>query len=83
MKVAEYLNAHPAISKVNYNGLPEHPDFEVSNRQMKHPGAMMSFELKGGFDAGVKFMNKAANVHQDCVPGHLRHFALTSCLHVS
>jgi methionine-gamma-lyase len=58
MKVAEYLNAHPAISKVNYNGLSEHPDFEVSNRQMKHPGAMMSFELKGGFDAGVKFMNK-------------------------
>jgi len=56
--VAEYLNAHPAISKVNYNGLPEHPDFEVSNRQMKHPGAMMSFELEGGFDAGVKFMNK-------------------------
>lgn len=58
MKVAEYLNAHPAISKVNYNGLPEHPDFEVSNKQMKHPGAMMSFELEGGFDAGVKFMNK-------------------------
>jgi methionine-gamma-lyase len=56
-QVAAFLNNHPAIAKVNYNGLPDHPDFEVSNRQMKHAGAMMSFELKGGFDAGVKFMN--------------------------
>ena len=56
-QVAAFLNNHPAIAKVNYNGLTDHPDFEVSKRQMKHAGAMMSFELKGGFDAGVKFMN--------------------------
>jgi methionine-gamma-lyase len=56
-QVAAFLNSHPAIAKVNYNGLTDHPDFEVSKRQMKHAGAMMSFELKGGFDAGVKFMN--------------------------
>ena len=56
-QVAAFLNIHPAIAKVNYNGLTDHPDFEVSKRQMKHAGAMMSFELKGGFDAGVKFMN--------------------------
>ena len=43
---------------VGDNGLSTHPDFAVSQKQMKHPGAMMSFELKGGFDAGVKFMNK-------------------------
>lgn len=58
MQVAEYLSAHPAVAKVNYNGLPSHPDFAVSARQMKHPGAMMSFELKDGFSAGVQFMNK-------------------------
>lgn len=58
MQVAEFLNAHQAIAKVNYNGLKDHPDHAVSNKQMKHPGAMMSFELKGGFEAGVKFMNK-------------------------
>ena len=58
MKVAEFLDAHPAISKVNYNGLSTHPDYAVSQKQMKHPGAMMSFELEGGFDAGVQFMNK-------------------------
>lgn len=56
-QVAAFLNNHPAIAKVNYNGLTDHPDFEVSKRQMKHAGAMMSFEVKGGFDAGVKFMN--------------------------
>ncbi|MEY3376239.1 MAG: hypothetical protein RL463_547 [Bacteroidota bacterium] len=56
-QVAAFLNNHPAIAKVNYNGLSDHPDYEVSKRQMKHAGAMMSFELKGGFDAGVKFMN--------------------------
>ena len=56
-QVAQFLNAHPAIAKVNYNGLKDHPDYAVSQRQMKHAGAMMSFELSGGFDAGVKFMN--------------------------
>lgn len=56
-QVAEFLSNQPAIAKVNYNGLKDHPDYAVSQRQMKHPGAMMSFELKGGFDAGIKFMN--------------------------
>lgn len=56
-KVAAFLNSHPSIAKVNYNGLADHPDYAVSQRQMKHPGAMMSFELKGGFEAGVQFMN--------------------------
>lgn len=58
MKVAHFLAAHAAVQQVNYNGLSSHPDFLVSQQQMNHPGAMMSFELKGGFDAGVKFMNK-------------------------
>ncbi|NBO57465.1 MAG: aminotransferase class I/II-fold pyridoxal phosphate-dependent enzyme [Chitinophagia bacterium] len=58
MSVANFLAAHPAIQQVNYNGLSSHPDFLVSQKQMTHPGAMMSFELKGGFESGVKFMNK-------------------------
>ncbi len=58
MQVAQYLDRHPAVSRVNYNGLTSHPDYAVSKRQMNHPGAMMSFELKDGFDAGVRFMNK-------------------------
>ena len=58
MEVAEYLDAHPRIEKVNYTGLPGHPDFFISKKQMKHPGPMMSFELKGGLEAGRKFIDK-------------------------
>ncbi len=48
MEVARFLDRHPAVAKVNYNGLPSHPDHAVTLRQMRHPGAMLSFELKGG-----------------------------------
>lgn len=56
--VAAFLQKHPAIAKVNYNGLPSHPDFAVAAKQMKYPGAMMSFELKGGLTAGKKFIDR-------------------------
>ncbi len=57
-QVAEFLSQHPAVATVNYLGLPSHPDHKTAMRQMKNGGAMMSFELKEGFDAGVKFINK-------------------------
>lgn len=57
-KVADYLSSHPAIAKVNYNGLQSHPDYEVTRKQMNHPGAMMSIELKGGLQAGINMMNR-------------------------
>ena len=58
MKVAQFLEDHPAISKVNYLGLTAHPDHEKSKKQMKHPGAMLSFELYGGLEAGKNFIDK-------------------------
>jgi methionine-gamma-lyase len=58
MEVAHFLDQHPAVANVNYNGLPDHPDHAIAMKQMKHPGAMMSFELKKGFQGGVNFMNK-------------------------
>ena len=57
-KVAAFLEANPGVEKVNYLGLASHPDQAIAQKQMKHAGAMMSFELKGGFDAGVRFINK-------------------------
>lgn len=57
-KVASFLEQHEAVAKVNYLGLASHPDHAMAKKQMKHPGAMLSFELKGGFDAGVAFINK-------------------------
>jgi methionine-gamma-lyase len=57
-EVAKFLAGHTAVSKVNYNGLETHPDFSVAAKQMRHPGAMMSIELKGGLQAGITMMNK-------------------------
>jgi methionine-gamma-lyase len=58
MEVASFLEIHPAVARVNYNGLPSHPDYFVTMKQMKYPGAMLSFEMKGGLDAGISVMNK-------------------------
>jgi methionine-gamma-lyase len=56
-KIAEYLEAHPKVDHVNYPGLPSHPQYELGKAQMDGPGGMMSFELKGGLEAGRKMMN--------------------------
>lgn len=56
--VAEMLDNHPKVDKVNYLGLTDHPDYELAKRQMQGPGGMISFELKGGLEAGKTFMNK-------------------------
>ena len=57
LEVANYLETHSAVEKVNYAGLITHPDFYTALKQMKHPGPMLSFELKGGFQAGIDYMN--------------------------
>jgi methionine-gamma-lyase len=56
-QVARYLSQHPAVAQVNYLGLPHHPDHATGQKQMRHPGAMMSFELKGGLEAGKRFID--------------------------
>jgi methionine-gamma-lyase len=57
-KVASYLSENKGVAHVNYLGLATHPDHAIAQKQMKHPGAMLSFELKGGFDAGIRFIDK-------------------------
>lgn len=44
-RIAHYLQNHPAIARVNYPGLPDHPDHAVAKRQMRGFGGMLSFEL--------------------------------------
>lgn len=56
--VAAFLEKHPAIAQVNFTGLSSHPDHELCKKQMRLPGAVMSFELKGGLDAGKQFINR-------------------------
>jgi methionine-gamma-lyase len=60
MKIAQYLESHPKIAWVKYPGLKSHPQHELAKKQMSGFGTMMSFELKGGLNAGEALMN---NVH--------------------
>ena len=61
-KLAEFLEAHPLVEKVIYPGLKSHPQHDIVKKQMRNGGAMISFEVKGGFEAGVKLMNYFARV---------------------
>jgi cystathionine gamma-synthase/cystathionine gamma-lyase len=56
--VAEMLKDHPAVEKVYYPGLPDHPQHELAKRQMSGFGGMVSFVLKGGFEAAKAFGQK-------------------------
>jgi methionine-gamma-lyase len=60
MKVARWLEAHPKVEWVRYVGLESHPQHELVKRQMSGFGSMISFELKGGYEAGRNLMD---NVH--------------------
>ena len=56
-KIAEFLDAHPAVEKVYYPGLKNHVGHDIAAKQMKDFGGMVSFEVKGGRPAGVKLVN--------------------------
>ena len=56
-RVAQFLSGHPAVEKVNYLGLENHPDYQLAKKQMKHAGGMMSFEVKGGLQGGKTFID--------------------------
>jgi methionine-gamma-lyase len=57
LQLAQWLERHPKIEGVNYPGLESHPGHELATKQMHNGfGGMISFELKGGYDAGVKLM---------------------------
>ncbi len=63
MKVAEFLEKHPAVERVYYPGLPSHPQYAIGKKQMTGFGGMMSFELKGGFEAGRTLMDSVKLCH--------------------
>ena len=64
-KVAEFLKNHPRVSWVNYPGLPDHPQYDLVKKQMRvvdgAPGAsgLLAFGVKGGVEAGVRFIESA------------------------
>lgn len=56
--IAEMLDAHPAVDKVFFPGLKNDPWHAVAAKQMDAFGGMMALELKGGYEAGVRMLNK-------------------------
>ncbi|MEO0564599.1 MAG: aminotransferase class V-fold PLP-dependent enzyme, partial [Chloroflexota bacterium] len=57
--VAEYLDAHAAVDWVSYAGLPSSPYYELAQKYTNgRPSALLTFGIKGGFDAGVKFYDE-------------------------
>lgn len=67
-RVAEALEAHPAVEAVHYPGLASHPQHELARRQMSGYGGLLSFEVAGGYAASER------------VVGGLEHFALAASL---
>jgi methionine-gamma-lyase len=56
--VAQLLAEHPAVEVVRYPGLPGHPQADLIAKQMGGPGALISFDLKGGLEAGRKVLGE-------------------------
>lgn len=61
MALAKHLDTHPAVEKVIYPGLGSHPQHALAQKQMKGPGGMISFVVKGGLPAATALM-KATRV---------------------
>lgn len=57
MKVARFLETRPEVKAVYYPGLDSFPQKALAAKQMRYFGAMIAVELKGGFEAGKKFIN--------------------------
>lgn len=57
-KVAEFLKAHDQVSWVNYGGLPDHPEHALAQRYFGgYPASILSFGIKGGREAGARFID--------------------------
>jgi O-acetylhomoserine (thiol)-lyase len=58
LKVAQFLETHPAVKWVNYPGLESHPTHELAKKYLQRGfGAILGFGIKGGLQAGIKFIN--------------------------
>ena len=58
LKVAEFLENHPNVKVVKYPFLKSHPQHEIAKKQMRLGGNIIAFEIKGGIEAGRKFLDK-------------------------
>jgi O-succinylhomoserine sulfhydrylase len=57
LELARWLEKHPRVERVYYPGLPSHPQYELARRQQKGPGAILSFDVKGGKEAAWRVVD--------------------------
>lgn len=76
-QVAEFLAQHPKVSRVNYPGLPGHPQYALAQRQMKAGGGLLSFAVPGGMRGAAAVMNRVRLVVHAVTFGTSR----TICMH--
>jgi methionine-gamma-lyase len=57
LAIAQWLEVQHCVRSVYYPGLASHPQFELARTQMSQPGGMIAFELSGGLNAGLRFVN--------------------------
>ena len=76
MAVSNYLEEHAKVERVIYPGLPSHPQYDLAQRQMNNYSGMVSFQLKGGAEAGLKAAERMAQrldvIHYAVSLGHHR-----------
>jgi cystathionine gamma-synthase len=58
LRIARFLESHPAVRRVYYPGLPNHPDHEVASRQMTGYGGVVSFEIEGDMETTGRFIDR-------------------------
>lgn len=64
MAIAQFLSGHPAVEQVFYPGLPGHEHHDVAKRQMRGYGGMLSFMVRGGFEAVKTFLPQLQLAHR-------------------
>lgn len=57
LAVAQFLEQHPKVRQARYPFLPSHPQYELARKQMKMGGGIVAFELDGGIEAALRFLN--------------------------
>jgi O-succinylhomoserine sulfhydrylase len=57
LHIAQALESHPSITNLKYPFLPSHPQYAIAKRQMTNGGGIVCFDLKGGLEAGRKFLD--------------------------
>jgi methionine-gamma-lyase len=72
MKVACFLETHPAVKRVIYPGLPSHPQYELACRQMKNFSGMITFQVENGRETAIRLTEKLQIIHYAVSLGHHR-----------